>query len=69
MTDFRLGEEAGESGASGVTVHLTVAESVLVGSVICSLTKPNFNFFEFTIVAASDNGSLSHFQLSKYSGE
>ncbi|VDM31294.1 unnamed protein product [Hydatigera taeniaeformis] len=69
VTDFRLDEEAEESGASGVMVHLAVAESVLVGSVICSFTKANLNPFEFTIETASDNASLSYFHLSKYGGE
>ncbi|CDS40649.1 fat cadherin tumor suppressor [Echinococcus multilocularis] len=69
VTDFRLEEEAGESGASGVAIHLAVAESTLVGSVICSLTEPNRNLFEFAIVAAGDNDSFSHFHLSKHSGK
>uniref|UniRef100_A0A5K3EPZ1 Cadherin domain-containing protein n=1 Tax=Mesocestoides corti TaxID=53468 RepID=A0A5K3EPZ1_MESCO len=66
ITDFRLERE--ESGASGVVVHLTVAESVLVGSVICSLTKPGPNPLEFAIVAAGNEASYSHFHFTKKLG-
>ena len=70
VTDFRLqAEEAGESGASGVVVHLSVAESTLVGSLLCRLASSDINPFEFAIVAAGDNASLSCFNLAKHQGK
>ncbi len=71
ITDFRDGRE--ESGASGVAVHLTVEESILLGSVICSLAPEEPSAFpqpvEFSIEAAGDNASLGLFHLTKENGE
>lgn len=69
VTDFRLEPE--DNGASGVTVHLGVSESALVGSLICNLAKTDASElpFVFSIVSARDNSSLSHFLLSKETGE
>ena len=70
VTDFRLQtEDAGDNGGSGVVVHLSVVESILVGSLLCRLSPPHFNPIEFAIVAAGDNASLSHFNLEKHWGK
>lgn len=69
LTDFR--QEPEENGASGVVIHLSVSESALVGSLICSLSKAQTTKapLYYTIIAAESNSSLFHFQLSKETGE
>lgn len=69
ITDYGSLQE--ESGASGAVVHITVNESILVGSVVCSLAHGNVSPdpVKFEFVAFGDNSTKELFDLSKENGK